>query len=201
MDGVRDPNTQAQVDAQRAARAYDRSTTGLMSDGKSVIFVAAYTEMNNRQLARPRVEIENYCRAAGGAFKALYLEKGNFVASAFQNPHTAFNDAMRRNYDGSLTMSVGFASVTHSMNSMKPLIAQAEAEQVATTNHALDRRGAEQGYLAAANSGAFGTFACIAANGNMLWKTTVLPFSYSYRDPQNQLTSHQLKIIMIPDKA
>ena len=172
-----------------------------MSDGKSVIFVAAYTDMNYRQLARPRVEIENFCRAAGGGFKALYLEKGDFIASAFQNPRTAFNDAMRRSYDGSVTLSAGVVSITQSMNSMKPLIAQAEAEQVAAMNHALDRKGAEGGYFAAANNGAFGKFACIAANGNTLWRTTVLPFSYSYRNPENQLTAHQIRIIMIPEKT
>jgi hypothetical protein len=171
-----------------------------MPDGKSVIFKAYYTDANNSLLLRPRTEIENYCKAVGGSLEVTYQDRHNFVASAFRNPQTAFVEAMQRSYTGSVTYNVGFASITQNLNDLKPVIAQVEADQVAYTNSALDRQGAETGYMDAANRGAFGVFACVSQDDMPLWRATVAPFSY-YRNTKNKLIAHQLKIIMVPEKA
>lgn len=202
LDGLRPPSTQDSVDMQRASDDYERKTTGLMSDGKSVIFNSYYTQYNNTQLNRPRVEIENYCSIIDGKFNTIYQDNSDFISSIFVNPHIAFNDAMQRNYSGTITINHGFTSETHDLNYYKPLIAAAEAEQVQYINQRYDQKGAEIGYLNAASKGAFGTYSCSEKNSNKtLWTVQIIPFSFEAKNPENQLTAHKLKILIIPAKA
>lgn len=202
LDGLRPQSTQESVDMQRATEDYERKTTGLMSDGKSVIFNSFYTQYNNTQLSRPRVEVENYCSVIDGKFNTLYQDNANFISSVFVDPHIAFNDAMKRNYSGTITINHGFTSVTHDLNYYKPLVAAAEVEQVQYINQRYDQKGAEIGYLNAAAKGAFGTYSCTEKNSNKtLWTIQIIPFSFEAKNPDNQLTAHKLKILIIPEKA
>jgi hypothetical protein len=200
LDGGRDAYHQQQAEAHRNAYEYEKKMTGLQDDGISVIYNAYYNDMNNDQLYRPKTELEYFCNAQKGSFRAEQIYNKNFVSAAFKNPSDAFEEAMKTSYSGAVTVGLGPVAITHSMNDFKSTIAQSEAEQVVRYNEKADRKGAELGYMDAANAGSFGRFICENISQDMQWHVTIVPFTFRSKDPSNGMSTHKMKILIIPEK-
>lgn len=200
LNGGRSKAAQARADANQAKYENDQKTTGVLPDGKSVIYKAYFNDMNNEQLYRPKKELQLFCKAIGGRFKTSSNYKKNFVSSAFENPSQVFYNTLNENFNGEVTYGLGGVKITQRLNDLKPLVAEARAEQAEWENVRLDRKGAELGYMDAANAGSFGSFYCLSIDKETLWSSTILPFSFRSKDPANNLTAHLLKVIIIPEK-
>jgi len=192
--------SRARADISRREREFEKQYTGLQQDGKSVIYNANYTSMNVDQLFRPIQEMTFYCKAQGGKLVSKQLYKNNFVESAFANPRDAFEDAMNTTYTGAIAVGVGPVTIAHSMNDFKNIFAEEEANRVARYNASVDRKGAVSGFMRAANAGSYGRFSCESNNSDVLWAVGIIPFHFTSQEPNNGLSTHRLKILIVPEK-
>lgn len=192
--------SQAERDEQAIKDATEKRTTGLMFDGKTIIFKAYYNHMNVRQLKRPRVEVERYCGATGGKFVTNFIDTNNFAAHSYRSPLSAYVEALSKDYDGTVTTTYGNVSITQSINSLKPYIAEADAANVAYVNSSLDIEGASSGYNDAIQAGSFGVFSCIKPDNKPAWHVTISPFSFVPKRAGDDMDSHTLKIVLSPVK-
>lgn len=197
---VSDKASRARADQSRRERDFEKQTTGLQKDGKSVIYNAYYTSMNVDQLFRPIQEMTFYCKAQGGKLKAKSLYRNNFVKTAFTNPGDAFEAAMNTTYSGTIAVGMGPVAIAHSMNDFKREIAEEEAYKTARYNARVDRKGAEGGYMRAANAGSYGRFDCENSTADALWTVAIIPFHFRSQEPNNGLSTHKLKILIVPEK-
>jgi len=186
--------------AAKQSVEFDEKTTGLMQDGKTILYKAAFTNMNYAQLLRPSREAQTYCNATGRKLVAVKTNKANFPSKFFASPSEAFAEAMNQTYSGKVGITVAGVTVTNDLNNYKTIIAQHEADQVNMRNVMYDRDGAIKGYQAAADKNSFGMYECQGGDGTRKnWRVTILPFSFEPRDPTNQLIPHILKIMIVPE--
>jgi hypothetical protein len=177
---------------------YDRRLSGLQADGKSAIYRAFFTQMDHRQLLRPRTEVEFFCAASGGAFHLRNLYTDNFISMVFRDPLEAYQDAFKKTY--LVTHRFRSLSITEPADDqLKHQIASYAAEGVLIQNRILDKDGAEKGYLEAANRGAFGVMECTYPEASReKWVVIIRPVAFEAKDPRNQLTAHLLRILIQP---
>ena len=200
QDGYRPKYEQATIDHNRAVAEFDKKTTGLMPDGKTIIYKSAYTVTNNAQLYRPSREANIYCKATGKRLKVISANTANFPSRFYSSPSQAFAEAMAKTYNGSVSTNLGGVTVTNDLNNYKTTLAQYDADLVNRQNAMYDRDGAIKGYQEAAEKKVFGVYECTGGDGSKKdWRVSILPFSFEPRDPKNQLIPHFLKILIVPE--
>lgn len=171
---------------------YEKRTTGLMEDGKTVIFEAAFTEMNDKQLYRPKTEIQNYCITEGGELQTLYKNNNNFVVMALKSPQSIYQEFMSSN------VSVFPGDINSGLNIYSRSMVAAAATEQYEYNIKHYNSGDARAYGQAADRGEFGTFQCVNISTKQpMWNVIISPFTYT---PTGKDYSATLKIIMLPSK-
>lgn len=195
LDNFKDPVSRAHANDKSAMEDLDKSSTGLMKDQRAVVYKAFYNQMNNKQLFRAKTELENFCLAREGTFKAEHQLRASFMDMVYVNPSRAFKQLADEHYGHLYALSPeNKHAIKQSFDNLNPVMGLAEFQQPLYVLS--DKELALGGYLEAVNMGAFGTYSCLGNAKTTGWKVTVLPFLYGGMSGRSNL----LKILIVPEK-
>ena len=153
-----------------------------------VVFVAYYTEMNDRQLYRPALEVSRYCQAQGGTPVLTRIYEGDPLSRVFRNP---------------VLDAVIAKKVAESLNyspQMKYYAISAAIDDALLANRRYDRTGAQKRFREANQNGMFGEFTCFASADRSAkkWIMLITPIGFMPHDPNSSLSSHKLVLDIVP---
>ncbi len=174
-------------------------TNQVLSDGRTVIYPANYTGMNDEFLYKPAKELKEFCEVNHGKF---YLKKEfhNKISGLYSDPSATYFSVLNSNLPQSIDVPELIPMVFGQYSTMSvPLDKKEMAFEAAIDAIRDNNRSAAVLYRIASNHGAFGVYACYSPlTKQVKWGVMIKPIAYSPRDPNNQLTADTLYLQITP---
>jgi hypothetical protein len=168
-------------------------TEKLLSDGKSVIYRAFFTTMNDRFLYVPRNDIRSFCEAQQGRL-TLQQTFSHSLNGLYQNPTTVFFETLNSNLPQEISVSTNFAGMTitntYAVDRQQMAAVSAFAASIGNTSPL------PQTYVDAVKNGAFGYFRCIH-NQHPIWNIIIKPIAFKPEERNNNIFSTNTLYLLI----
>jgi hypothetical protein len=156
----------------------------LSADGRMVVSVAHYTDINYHQLTRPRQNLQLYCESAR---RGQWQQVQGFedpIAAAQLDLATVYSEAEFHTLER-LRQQNGDSGYAPAEEALARTTAALTTERAAEQNAQLESDYAGAGFRKALYEGAFGVFQCDESTGS--WSVSVLPKHFYPGDRSNLL--------------
>jgi hypothetical protein len=167
----------------------------ISADGRLVISVAHYNDVNYHELTRPRQNLQRYCETARrGQWQQVQGYDDDPVAAAKLDLATVYSEAelasleLLRSQNG----GAGYAPAEDQIAAHAATLATAE---MAARNNLIAAAYAGSGFRNAIDQGAFGVFQCNESTSS--WSVSVLPDKLYPSDDLSNLLSTPTAVILI----
>jgi len=172
----------------------------ISADGRMVLSVAYYNDVNYHQLTRPRQNLQLYCEAARhGQWQAVRTYEENPIAAAQLDLGAVYTEAEILVLDD-LKRREAYLGYEPVQAQMAANVAAATTRDAAALNAQVASAYGAKGFRYAIDEGAFGVFRC--DEGTSSWSVSVLPDQFfPSEDPSNQLDTPTILLVIKPFRA
>ena len=153
-----------------------------------IVFMARYTETNDRQLYRPALEVIRYCKAQGGTPLLTLAYVGDPLSRVFRSPILDARVAKKVAESMRFSPEMQYVSIS------------AAIDDALLANRRYGQVGAQRRFREANESGMFGEFTCFTSEdkSEKKWMISITPIGFMPHEPNNALSTHKLILDIVP---
>jgi hypothetical protein len=165
----------------------DHPSPSVSADGRMVLSMAYYTDINYHQLTKPRQNLQGYCEVArGGRWQTVQAYEKDPIAAAQFDLAAVYSETASQTFEN-LRRQNGDSGYEPAEAELAKTAGAIATRHAAEQNELMAAAYAGSGFRYAIDEGAFGVFRCDDTTSS--WAVSVLPQKFYPADLSNQLTA------------